>query len=62
MRSASSAGSFLASHNPADTPRIAIVATNNHAAGQRSVPAGTNNSAAITTTQIRFCNSSFAIM
>jgi len=62
MRSASSAGSVLASHNPQDMPRIAIVLRKTHAAGQRGVPAGTNNSAPMTTIQIRFCSNSFAIM
>jgi len=62
MRWSSSAGSVLASHNPPDMPRIAIVPRNTHAAGQCRVPAGTNNSAPIATIQIRFCSSSFAIM
>jgi len=39
-----------------------MVPRNTHAAGQCSVPAGTNSSAPIATVQIRFCSNSFAIM
>ncbi len=39
-----------------------MVPKNPHAAGQCSVPAGTNNSAPMTTIQIKVCSNSFAIM
>jgi hypothetical protein len=39
-----------------------MVPKNIHAAGQCSVPAGTNNSAPMTTIQIKVCSNSFAIM
>jgi hypothetical protein len=42
-----------ASHSPEDKPEMASVARNTHACGQPSVPAGTNNSAPMTTIQIR---------
>src|SRR5882724_6516163 len=61
MRSASSAGSVLASHSPHATPRIATVPRNTHATGQCSVPAGTNSSAPMTATQMMFCSNNFAI-
>jgi hypothetical protein len=41
---------------------MAMVAKNTHAAGQCSVPAGTNSSAPIAAIQIKFCSNSFAIM
>lgn len=46
-RSASSAGSRRASHKPIASPRPAISARNTQAAGQRTVPAATNKTAAI---------------
>src|SRR6266481_9176600 len=61
MRSASSAGSVLASHTPQAMPRIATVPRYTHAAGQCSVPAGTNNNAPMTAIQMMFCNNNFAI-
>jgi hypothetical protein len=52
MRSANSSGSVLASHNPANSPVNTMAPRKIHAAGQRQVPAGTNNSAPIATIQI----------
>src|SRR3954466_7711875 len=46
-RSASSAGSLRASHKPIASPRPAISARNTQAAGQGTVPAATNKTAAI---------------
>ena len=62
MRSASSAGSVLASHNPQIGPMTALVTSNTHAAGQSSEPAVANNTAPIMKTERLFCSKSFAIM
>ena len=62
MRSASRAGSVLASHNPQAGPRIALTISITHAAGQSSEPAMANNSAPMATTTMVFCSRSFAIM
>src|SRR3954467_8933186 len=62
MRSASRAGSVLASHNPPAGPITALTARNTHAAGQCTEPAAANSSAPMATTKMVFCVSSLAIM
>src|SRR3981189_1002755 len=61
-RSASSAGSRRASHKPIATPKPPISARNTQAAGQRTVPAETNRTAAIATIHTTVRVISFATM
>src|ERR1700731_110505 len=61
-RSASSAGSVLASHNPQAGPSTREVTRKAHAPGQCRVPADANSSSPIATTKPEFCSRSFAIM
>src|SRR5579863_1301734 len=60
MRSARSSGLFFASHDPQPSPISSITPTKTHAAGQSSLPAGTNSNTAKAAVQARLCNSHFA--
>src|ERR1700722_164111 len=60
MRSARRSGLFFASHDPQPSPINSITPTKTHAAGQSSLPAGTNSNTAKAAVQARLCNSHFA--